>query len=242
MHDIIVTTGLSKAYDQKQVIHSLNLRVEEGEFFGFLGPNGAGKTTTIRMLTGILAPTGGTVTIDGHRLPDEREEAVRSLGAVPESRGFYEWMTAEEYLAFFAELYGAERMRIDELLAATGLADRKHALISTFSFGMRQRLGIARALLNRPRILFLDEPTIGLDPQGQEDIQRLLRKLNRDGVTIFLSSHLLNEVSSLCTRIGIIDKGRLIAEGTLAELQTKSKMKGGSLTDIFLRLTGGTKS
>ncbi len=239
MRDVIVATKLSKAYDRKRVVHALDLRIKEGEFFGFLGPNGAGKTTTIRMLTGILQPTEGTVTIDGHRLPEERKEAARSLGAVPESRGFYEWMTAEEYLAFFAELYGVGEARIDELLAATGLADRKRTPISTFSFGMRQRLGIARALLNEPRVLFLDEPTIGLDPKGQEDVQLLLRKLNREGVTIFLSSHLLNEVSSLCTRIGIIDKGRLVAEGTLGELRTKSGAKDGSLTDIFLRLTGG---
>ncbi len=241
MRDIITATGLSKAYDRRRVVDALTLRVREGEFFGFLGPNGAGKTTTIRMLTGILQPTEGSIVIDGHRLPKERREAVRVLGAVPESRGFYEWMTAEEYLTFFARLHGVERARIGELLDITGLAERKRSLISTFSFGMRQRLGIARALLHRPRVLFLDEPTIGLDPQGQEDVQRLLRTLNREGVTIFLSSHLLNEVSALCTRIGIIDKGRLVAEGTLAELRKKSGMKGGSLTDIFLRLTGGVK-
>ena len=218
----------------------LNLHIKKSEFFGFLGPNGAGKTTTIRMITGILTPDHGTIRIDGHPLED-KQKIASVIGVIPESRGFYEWMTAVEYLGFFADLYGIagkeKEERINLLLAEVDLIKRKNSRIGTYSRGMRQRLGLARALINNPQILFLDEPTLGLDPQGQEDIQLLLKKLNAKGVTVFLSSHLLNEVSNLCSRIGIINNGTLVAEGTIHELQEKTKLKDKTLTDIFLHLT-----
>jgi len=233
---------MSKSYGDRKAVDELTLHIQEGEIFGFLGPNGAGKTTTIRMLTGILKPDQGSVIIDQHSLSQQKKEIARVIGVIPESRGLYNWMTATEYLSFFGHLYGLKEEllaeRVEALLSQVGLLKRKHSMIGTFSLGMRQRLGLARALINSPKILFLDEPTLGLDPQGQEDIQRLLKKLNDEGVTIFLSSHLLNEVSDLCTRLGIINRGKLVAEGTIDELGKMTNLPDGTLTQIFLHLTG----
>lgn len=240
--DIIVAENVSKSYGDRKAVDALTLHIQEGEIFGFLGPNGAGKTTTIRLLTGILKPDQGEVAIDQHSLSQQRREVAQVIGVIPESRGLYNWMTATEYLSFFGHLYGLKEEllaeRVEALLSQVGLLKRKHSVIGTFSLGMRQRLGLARALINSPKILFLDEPTLGLDPQGQEDIQKLLKKLNGEGVTIFLSSHLLNEVSDLCSRLGIINNGKLVAEGTIDELGKMTNLPGGTLTQIFLRLTG----
>ncbi len=240
--DIIVAENVSKSYGDRKAVDALTLHIQEGEIFGFLGPNGAGKTTTIRLLTGILKPDQGEVAIDQHSLSQQRREVAQVIGVIPESRGLYNWMTATEYLSFFGHLYGLKEELLAELVEAllsqVGLLKRKHSVIGTFSLGMRQRLGLARALINSPKILFLDEPTLGLDPQGQEDIQKLLKKLNGEGVTIFLSSHLLNEVSDLCSRLGIINNGKLVAEGTIDELGKMTNLPGGTLTQIFLRLTG----
>ncbi len=228
MPEIIKATNLSKSYQQIKAVDDLTLTVKAGDFFGFLGPNGAGKTTTIRMLTGIIRPDRGTIIIDG-LASDEREKIARLIGVVPESRGLYEWMTASEYLQFFANIYGikgkAQTEIVGSLLSQVDLTARKDSKIGTYSRGMRQRLGLARALVNKPQILFLDEPTLGLDPQGQEDIQNLLRQLNREGVTMFLSSHLLHEVSNLCSRIAIINKGKLIVEGSMDELRRKTNLQ-----------------
>jgi ABC-2 type transport system ATP-binding protein len=238
MNAIISAENLTKSFGIVKAVYSLNLEITQGEFFGFLGPNGAGKTTTIRMLTGIIEPDNGQISIAGHTYPDLKP-ILHVIGVVPESRGFYEWMTAKEYLLFFANLYNVPnpQKKIGELLGKVNLSERKNSAIATFSRGMKQRLGLARALINDPKILFLDEPTLGLDPQGQEEIQNLLRQLNKDGVTIFLSSHQLNEVSNLCSRVAIINKGRLVAQGTIAELQKKTKLVGSTLKDIFLTLT-----
>ncbi len=240
MADIIVAENLTKSYGKNVAVDKLNLRVKEGEFFGFLGANGAGKTTTIRMLTGILNPDSGKTFIN-QLSPKNQKEISQIIGVVPESRGFYDWMTAVEYLSFFGRIYGLGKndleTKIKNLLSQVGLTDRKNSRIATYSRGMRQRLGLARALINSPKVLFLDEPTLGLDPQGQLDIQQLLKKLNSEGTTIFLSSHLLDEVAGLCSRLGIINKGKLIAEGTIEELRNITNLQGKSLTDIFLHLT-----
>ncbi len=190
------------------------------------------------MITGILQPDHGRVMVDSHSSGD-KQSIAKIIGVVPESRGFYDWMTAVEYLDFFANLYGVKEpeQHIHSLLSEVDLLKRKNSVIGTYSRGMRQRLGLARALINDPKILFLDEPTLGLDPQGQKDIQSLLKKLNSKGVTIFLSSHLLDEVSNLCSRIGIINNGKMIAEGTIDELRTKTKLHDKNLTEIFLHLT-----
>ena len=213
----------------------LSFVVEQGAFFGFLGPNGAGKTTTIRILTGVLKADQRDVLIAILPL-HERNQIARIIGAIPESRGLYEWMTASEYLQFFANLYGiahAERRTITEsLLSQVDLAARKHTPIASYSRGMKQRLALARSLINHPQVLFLDEPTLGLDPQGQEEIQNLLRHLNTQGVTIFLSSHLLHEVSNLCTRIAIIHQGKLVAEGSLDSLRRDANFRESYLIRI----------
>ncbi len=236
MELIISAQHISKSYGKMVAVDDLLLQVKAGDFFGFLGPNGAGKTTTIRMLTGILAPDRGTVTIDGKDISD-RQELSRSIGVLSESRGFYDWMTGEEYLGFFADLYALadKKKTVADLLKTVGLAERKNTRIGTYSRGMKQRLGLARALVNDPKIIFLDEPTLGLDPQGQEDIHNLLKKLNQQGVTIFFSSHVLSEVADLCSTIAVINKGRLVAQGTMAELQKKTG--DTDLRQIFLTLT-----
>jgi ABC-2 type transport system ATP-binding protein len=227
MTAMVSFSHVTKSYDAHKAVDELSLTIAEGEFFGFLGPNGAGKTTTIRMLTGIIPPDSGTIAV--------RDESIATtpvtqiLGVVPESRGFYDWMTAPEYLGFFGELYGLSRSergdRIDSLLRQVGLHDRRRSRIGTYSRGMKQRLGLARALINAPRLLVLDEPTLGLDPQGQGELQTLLRQLNRNGVTIFLSSHLLHEVADLCTRIAIINRGRLVAHGTIDDLRRQTALR-----------------
>jgi len=235
MKEIISASGLTKSYGEVKALDGLDLSINEGDFFGFLGPNGAGKTTTIRLLTGIIRPDGGKITIDGFS-PDQRGRVAGIIGVVPESRGFYDWMKAEEYLRFFAALYGlkgsSEVETVESLLEQVDLAKDAKKPIGAYSRGMKQRLGLARALVNSPRVLFLDEPTLGLDPQGQEDIGNLLRNLNRQGVTIFYSSHLLHEVSELCSTIAIINKGRLVAQGTMGELQKRTKLNEAYLIKI----------
>ncbi len=236
MESIINAQHITKTYGQISAVDDLSIQVKTGDFFGFLGPNGAGKTTTIRMLTGILAPDHGVMTIDGKDISD-RQTLSHIIGVLSESRGFYDWMTGEEYLSFFADLYSLvdKKKVVADLLDTVGLAERKDTCIATYSRGMKQRLGLARTLINSPKIIFLDEPTLGLDPQGQEDIHNLLKKLNKQGVTIFFSSHVLSEVADLCSIIAVINKGRLVAQGTMSELQ---KQTGSTnLKQIFLTLT-----
>jgi ABC-2 type transport system ATP-binding protein len=220
---MIETEELTKIFPGRTAVATLDLEVWAGEIYGFLGPNGAGKTTTIRMLTGILPPSRGEARVAGHDLRTDPDGVRASIGLLPESTGFYGWMTPVEYLRFFADLYGIPRSdvreRIDALLASVGLADRRSTRIATFSRGMRARLGIARALVHRPRVLFLDEPTLGLDPLGQRDILELIQHVNREeGATVFLSSHALDQVGHVCTRVGILNEGRLVAQGSAAEL------------------------
>lgn len=238
MNKIISISNLNKSFGPNKAVDNLNLSIQKGDFFGFLGPNGAGKTTTIRMITGIIKADSGNITING-LAQSEKRKIASILGALPESRGFYDWMTATEYLSFFANLYTIPKKLIDEkvnsLLSEVGLLQNKNKKIEAYSRGMKQRLSLARALINDPIILLLDEPTLGLDPKGQEDIERLLKELNSKGVTIVYSSHLLEEVSNLCTRIGIINEGKLIADGTIDEL--KKKTNTNNLTEAFLSLT-----
>jgi len=236
MESIINVQHITKTYGQIPAVDDLSLKVKAGDFFGFLGPNGAGKTTTIRLLTGILAPDQGVITIDGKDI-SRRQELSHIIGVLSESCGFYDWMTGEEYLNFFVKLYSLtyKKKLAAGLLSKVGLADRKNSRIATYSRGMKQRLGLARALVNNPKIIFLDEPTLGLDPQGQEDIHNLLQKLNQQGATIFYSSHVLSEAAELCSIIAVINKGRLIAQGTLPELQKETG--SADLKEIFFNLT-----
>jgi ABC-2 type transport system ATP-binding protein len=220
----IVCSQLSKKYHNSVAISSLTMEVKEGDIFGFLGPNGAGKTTTIRMLCGLINPSSGKGTIRGLDIMKDSTKIRNQIGLMPESSGFYNWMNAEEYLNYFARLYNIDssigKRRSKNLLEIVGLANKSSAPIGYYSRGMKQRLGIARALINDPKIVFLDEPTLGLDPRGQKDIQKLLLELNQDkGVTIFLCSHDLRDVAVMCNNIAIIRKGILIAQGSIQELR-----------------------
>jgi ABC-type multidrug transport system ATPase subunit len=228
---------VGKSYSGKKAVENLSFEVAKGEFLGFLGPNGAGKTTTIRLLTGILRADEGQISISELDI-SRKKEVSRVIGVLSESGGFYNWMTGEEYLKFFEGLYrtGNKNSQALQLLENVGLTQQADKSIGAYSRGMKQRLGIARALINGPEILFLDEPTLGLDPQGQDDIMKLLKKFNEAGMTIFYSSHLLYEVAGLCSKIIIIDRGSLIASGTLPELQKISGNTG--LKEIFLSMTG----
>jgi ABC-2 type transport system ATP-binding protein len=230
--------ALTKAYRALVAIEELSFTAEAGEVIGLLGPNGAGKTTAIRVLTTILAPTSGSFTVAG--IPHTRPAEIRRrVGVLPESAGYPEQQTGIEFLRYHARLYGHSRASADTtaavLLRDVGLADRRSSPISTYSRGMRQRLGIARALVNDPAVVFLDEPTLGLDPAGQEQIMRVIDGMARDrAATVVLSTHLLAEVEAVCSRVLILNRGHLVADGTVAEVTQRA---GGRLSDAFLAMT-----
>jgi ABC-2 type transport system ATP-binding protein len=219
-------SGLRKEYGALVAVDDLGFAVDSGEILGVLGPNGAGKTSAIRILTTILAPTRGSFSIAG--VPHTRPAEIRRhIGALPESAGYPERQTGEEYVRYYARLYGSPTAEAREtagaLLEEVGLADRRRSLIASYSRGMRQRLGIARALVNEPRVLFLDEPTLGLDPAGQRQVLALVRRLARErGVTVLLCTHLLAEVEELCTQVLILNRGRVVAQGTVADVSRRA--------------------
>lgn len=227
----IETQGLAKRFGKLVAVNNLDLVVEEGDSFGFLGPNGAGKTTTIKMLVGLLRPTGGTVRILGHDIFKEGEEAKKSFGFVPDFYGFYDSLTAVENLEFFSALSRIpkeeRKERIFELLRFFGLEERANSKVGEFSHGMRQRLVIAQALLPRPKLLILDEPTVGLDPRAQFEIRELIKRISQEGVTTFISSHLLFEVEDMCNKVGIINLGRLIRVDSIENLKGEIGAKTG---------------
>jgi ABC-2 type transport system ATP-binding protein len=241
---VIRFQGLRKTYGPLVAVDDLDFEVEPGRVFGFLGRNGAGKTTTIRMMMGLLEPTAGTVTLDGHDIHRAPEAAKAITGYLPDRPNLYDKLTSLEYLGFVGGLYGLgasdAKARATALLEEFRLADRAHELIETFSHGMKQRLALAGALIHRPRILVLDEPIVGLDPQGAVELRSLLARLADEGVTIFMSTHSLPVAEELCHRIAIIDRGALVALGTLAELRARAAGAGGatgaaaSLERVFL--------
>ena len=202
------------------ILHDVRLSLGEGEIYGLIGPNGTGKSTTIAAALGLLAPAAGTVRVLGCDPRREARAVHAGLGILPEQGGFYDWMTCERYLTFFARLHGRSlsQSELRDRLARVGLAPRPGQPIGSYSRGMRQRLGLARALLNDPLLLILDEPTSGLDPRGRRDIHDVLLALAERGVGILFSTHLLDDVDRLCRRIGIIVEGRTVAEGDVAEL------------------------
>jgi ABC-2 type transport system ATP-binding protein len=223
---VVETHGVTKRYRSLVALENLTFAVQAGEVLGVLGPNGAGKTTAIRVLTTILPPSRGSFSVAG--LPHTRPAEIRRLvGVLPESAGYPERQTGEEYLRYFARLFGqsraSARTAAQALLAQVGLSDRRHSLIAGYSRGMRQRLGLARALVNDPRVVFLDEPTLGLDPAGQRQALALVRKIAAErGVTVLLSTHLLAEVEEVCTRVLILNRGRVAAEGTVSEIARRA--------------------
>ncbi len=219
---MIRTKNLTKKYGQFTAVNSIDLNIERGEIYGFLGPNGAGKTSTIMMLLGISEPSGGEIFLFGERFSPRRFDLKKKIGVVPEKHpsGVWKWMTAYEYLQFFADQFGVENSdeRIKRLLGRVRLEEAGNKRFHTFSRGMLQKLSIVRALLHEPDILFFDEPISGLDPIGIKQVRDLIEEENKAGRTIFISSHLLSEIEKVCGRVGIISRGRLVAEDRMSSL------------------------
>jgi ABC-2 type transport system ATP-binding protein len=230
--------ALTKAYRTVVAVQDLSFAAAAGEVIGLLGPNGAGKTTAIRVMTTILAPSAGSFAVDG--IPHSRPiEIRRRIGVLPESAGYPDLQTGIEFLRYFARLYGhsraSARASAAALIAEVGLAERQGAPIASYSRGMRQRLGIARALINDPAVVFLDEPTLGLDPAGQEQILRVVQRISRErGATVLLSTHMLAEVEQVCSRVLILNRGRLVADGTVADVARRA----AAPRDATLRVPG----
>ena len=241
---MIEVRELTKHYGQTTAVDRLSLSVNAGEIFGFLGPNGAGKTTTIRMMMGLLQPSGGTVELGGHDLHSQPMLAKALCGFVPDRPHVYEKLTGAEYLDFTADLYAVDEetkhRRRERLLEVFDLAEWRGELAESYSHGMKQRLVMAAALIHGPRVLIVDEPTVGMDPRGARLLKRIFRGLAEDGATVFMSTHSLEVAEELCDRIGIIDHGKLIALGTLGELRRQTgRHDDSTLEAVFLGLTGG---
>jgi len=240
----IVTRDLVRLFGQKAAVNHLNLTVSRGEFFGFLGPNGAGKSTTIKMMVGLLRPTSGSVWVGGVDVWKDPVKARSLMGVLPEYLNIYERLSGREFLVFAGHMYsvpGADiPRRTEELLQVLTLADDADKLIVDYSVGMRKKIALAAALIHRPEVLFLDEPFEGIDPVSSRVIRDILHDLTQHGTTIFFSSHIMEVVERLCTRVGIINQGTLVAEGTLQELRERAsgEDKDATLEDIFLNVIG----
>jgi ABC-2 type transport system ATP-binding protein len=241
---MIRVQGLAKTFGSFKAVDRVDLDVAAGEIHGFLGPNGAGKTTTIRMIAGLLKPTAGRVTIDGHDLAREPEAAKGALGFIPDRPFLYEKLTAAEFLRFHGGLYGLEgdgvEARALELLELFELRGWKDELVESFSHGMKQRLVMCSAFLHRPKAVLVDEPMVGLDPRGARLIKEVFRVMSRKGVGILMSTHTLEVAEEMCDRISIILGGRIIARGSVPELHALAGTDDPQLTPVFLKLTGGT--
>ncbi len=238
---MIELQNVTKTYakNNKKAVDNLSLTVEGGELFGFIGPNGAGKTTTIKLMTGILAPEAGTITMAGHDMATDRIEAQRLIGYVPDGNDLYDRLTGMEYLNFMADVYQVDAARrkahIEKYLEIFELKDAINSQVRSYSKGMKQKLVVIGALIHNPPVWILDEPLGGLDPRAAHLLKEEMQRHCREGNTVFFSTHVLEVAEKLCTRIGVIDHGALRAVGTLEEL--RSGEKGASLEDLFLELT-----
>jgi ABC-2 type transport system ATP-binding protein len=247
----VETSNLVRRFGQFTAVDHINLRVERGRFFGFLGPNGAGKSTTIKMLTGLLSPTGGEIRVLGRDIQTEPLEVKRRIGVVPEDLNLFERLTGAEMLTFTGRMYGLNPAEIaertQELLALMELDDEPRKLVVEYSHGMKKKLSLACALIHRPEILFLDEPFEGIDAIASRTLKDLLSRLTARGLTVFLTSHVLEIVERLCTDIAIISQGKLVASGSLSELRRGIEVAGDgqethgpmSLEDYFIHVVGG---
>jgi len=236
---MISVKSLKKKYDSIDALKGISFDIHDGEFFGLLGPNGAGKTTTISILSTIVVPDSGEVSIEGFDLRKNPNDCKRVIGVVPQEIALYNDLSAYDNLLFWGSLYNVPKnelvKRIDETLQLFGLADRKNDLIKTYSGGMKRRINIASALLHKPKILFMDEPTVGIDPQSRNLIFEVLEKLHKDGMTIVYTTHYMEEAERFCNRVAIIDNGQIIAQGTLDELRNSGTMKE-TISISFLNL------
>ena len=241
--NVIETFDLTKRYPRQTAVNGLSFSVEEGEIFGFLGPNGAGKSTTLLMLLGLSEPSEGSALVCGLDPIRQAREVKKIVGYLPENVGFYGDLDAVESLRYIADLNGMDRdaasEKISEALETVGLTSEKHKKVGAYSRGMKQRLGMAEVLLKDPRVMFLDEPTLGLDPDGAARLIELIRSLNRErGITVLLSSHHLSQVQKICHRVGIMIKGEMVAEGSIDSLaQEKFGVDGKeySLEEIYMK-------
>lgn len=243
MGSIISVENLTKKYRELVAVDDISFEVEQGDLFAFLGPNGAGKSTTIKMLTTLLAPTSGTMKLNGKDPITEQSDVRKSFGIVFQDPSLDDELTAQENMEFHGVLYGVpkaiRRARIDELLSVVELTDRRNDLVRHFSGGMKRRLEIARGLLHHPKILFLDEPTIGLDPQTRNHIWSYIQNLNKqEGITVFFTTHYMDEAERVAQHVAVIDHGKIIGQGSPEEL--KKITNKSNLEDAFLSLTGRT--
>ncbi len=256
----IQTETLTRRFGELVAVDQVNMAVETGQFFGFLGPNGAGKSTTIKMLTGLLQPTAGRMRILGHDLEKEPIEVKRRIGVVSEGLALFERLTGAEYLSFVGRMYGLDRktamQRGAELLDFMQLAERPRSLVADYSHGMKKKLALAAAVIHAPQVLFLDEPFEGVDAIASGTLKAMLSRMVARGVTIFLTSHVLEIVERLCSHVAIIHKGRIVAQGSIEELragvEARAAAAGGllapheegetlTLEQIFLEIVGGSK-
>jgi ABC-2 type transport system ATP-binding protein len=241
---VISTQALTKRYGGASAVEGLDLEVGRGQLFGFLGPNGAGKTTTIKMLVGLLRPSSGRALVAGHDVVAEPEAAKAAIGYVPDAPILYDKLTGREFLEFSGDLYHLDRAtrdrRIAGLLAIFDLAGRADDLLSSWSRGMRQKVSLAAALLHDPEVLFLDEPTVGLDPRSARLMKDILLDFCGEGKTVFVSTHILEIAERMCSHIGIINRGHLVTAGPVREIL--SGRGGESLEEVFLELTGGAEA
>lgn len=235
----IAVRNLTRRYQNVLAVDDISFNVEPGEIFGFLGPNGAGKSTTIKILTGQLRPTSGSAEVMGCDVVTERQQLKPQIGVVFEHQNIYQRESALGNLRFYARLYGVDKSRVNAVLSQVGLADRAREKSKNYSNGMKQRLLIARALLHQPAVMFLDEPTRGLDPNVAREIRAVISTLAEQGVTVFLTTHYMEEAEQLCDRVAIIDRGRVVALGTVEQLKAEHGRDGCvTLEDLFVHLTG----
>lgn len=221
---ILKTKNLTKSFGLRKAVDGLNLEIPDGSVYGFLGPNGSGKSTTIRMMTGLISPDKGEVYIEGNSVQKLGNKALSSVGALIERADFHKHLSGKTNLEMLARMDGTDMSRVQTVLDRTGLGNRGKDKVKTYSQGMKQRLGIAQALLSNPRLLILDEPTNGLDPQGMKEVRDLVRELSSEGITIFISSHLLDEVQKICSHVAMISQGKLKTAGPIEELLKDSDL------------------
>lgn len=247
---VLEVKDLVKQYGSNLAVSDIDFSVDQGEIFGLLGPNGAGKSTTLNIITGLIQKDSGTVTVLGHDLDKELTKCKQLMGIVPQDLAIYEDLTAAQNVAFFGSLYGLTgkelHQKVDETLEFVGLLDKKKVRVKTFSGGMKRRLNIACGLIAQPEILFLDEPTVGIDPQSRNHILESIRKLNDQGMTVIYTTHYMEEAEELCDRIAIMDLGQIVAQGSLEELKSqivehwfiKLKADGEELLDEIKQVPG----
>lgn len=235
---VIKVQNLQRNFKDIRALDGIDFDVEPGEIFGVLGPNGAGKTTTIRILTCQLRPSGGSAKVAGYDVVDQRQQLKPCIGVVFEHQNLYERLSARDNLNLVASLYGVDHGCIDQALEFVGLQDRDREPLKKYSNGMKQRLMIARAILHRPRVIFMDEPTRGLDPHIARGVRRIIKEFSARGVTVLLTTHYMEEADQLCDRIAILDQGRMIALNTPEQLKSSLDQNNASLEDVFIHLTG----